>query len=294
LAASRIRAAIIIPEKFEERLLSGQPVGVQTLIDGTFPLRSDITKGYVIAINSAFSEELVTAYVARVKGLPLERARSLVQPVKLEVRYLYNQEVKSAWTVAPVLVMFVLTLGPPLLTALGIVREKERGSIYNIYSSTVSRLEFLIGKLAPYIGISAFNILILWVTVVYLFGAPFKGNGPLFYMTALLFVFITTGQGLIVSLLVNTQQAAAIITVVLSIVPTMLYGGLLVPVSALGPETQVVAHLFPAMYFTNIVQGTFLKGVGLEVLWQDLLILLLYAAALLSVGHWLFRKRPIA
>ncbi len=292
LAASRIRAAIIIPEKFQERLLAGQPVGVQTLVDGTFPLRSDITKGYVIAINTAFSTELVVAHVARIKGVTHDRARELVQPIKLEVRYLYNQEVKSAWTIAPALVMFVLALAPPLLTALGVVREKERGSIYNIYSSTVSRLEFLIGKLAPYVAISAFNIVILWLMAVYLFGAPFKGNGLFFYAAALLFVFITTGQGLIVSLLVATQQAAAIITVVLSIVPTILYGGLLVPVSALGPETKVIAHLFPAMYFTNIVHGTFLKGVGIEVLWPEVLVLLVYATALLSIGYWLFRKRP--
>lgn len=292
LAASRVRAVIIVPEKFQERLLAGQPVGVQTLVDGTFPLRSDITKGYVIAINTAFSEELVVAHVAHVKGVTIDRARLLVQPIKLEVRYLYNQEVKSAWTIAPALVMFVLTLAPPLLTALGVVREKERGSIYNIYSSTVSRVEFLIGKLAPYVAISAFNIVVLWIMAVHLFGAPFKGNGLFFYATALLFVFITTGQGLIVSLLVNTQQAAAIITVVLSIVPTILYGGLLVPVSALGPETKVVAHLFPAMYFTNIVHGTFLKGVGIEVLWQEVLVLTMYAIVLLSIGYWLFRKRP--
>ena len=90
---------------------------VQTLVDGTFPLRSDITKGYIIAINTAFSGELVEQYIARVKGLSQERAQALIQPVKLEVRYLYNQEVKSAWTIAPALVMFVLTLAPPLLTA---------------------------------------------------------------------------------------------------------------------------------------------------------------------------------
>ena len=293
LASSRIRAAIIIPEKFQERLNAGQAVHVQTLVDGTFPLRSDITKGYIIAINSAFSGELLAAYITKIKSLTPDRARQLLQPVKLEVRYLYNQEVKSAWTIAPALVMFVLTLAPPLLTALGVVREKERGSIYNIYSSTVSRLEFLIGKLAPYIGISAFNVVVLWAMAVFLFGAPFKGNGLFFYATALLFVFITTGQGLIVSLLVSTQQAAAIITVVLSIVPTILYGGLLIPVSALGPETKVIAHLFPAMYFTNIVHGTFLKGVGIEVLWQEVLILTTYAVGLLSIGYWLFRKRPV-
>jgi len=291
LASSRIRAAIIIPEKFQEQLDAGQTVHVQTLVDGTFPLQSDITKGYVIAINSTFSEELLAAYVARIKGLAPDQAKRLLQPVKLEVRYLYNQEVKGAWTIAPALVMFVLTLGPPLLTALGVVREKERGSIYNIYSSTVSRLEFLIGKLTPYIAISAFNVLVLWFVAVYLFGAPFKGNGLFFYATALLFVFVTTGQGLIVSLMVNTQQAAAIITVVLSIVPAFLYSGLLVPVSALEHQTNVVAHLFPAMYFTNIVHGTFLKGVGIEVLWQEVLVLTVYAAALLSIGFWLFRKR---
>ncbi len=293
LASSRIRAAIIVPEKFQERLNAGQAVNVQTLVDGTFPLRSDITKGYIIAINSAFSEELLAAYIARIKSLAPDRARQLLQPIKLEVRYLYNQEVKSAWTIAPALVMFVLTLAPPLLTALGVVREKERGSIYNIYSSTVSRLEFLVGKLAPYVAISAFNVVLLWLMAVYLFGAPFKGNGLFFYATALLFVFITTGQGLIVSLVVNTQQAAAIITVVLSIVPTILYGGLLIPVSALGPETKIIAHLFPAMYFTNIVHGTFLKGVGIEVLWQEVLVLTAYAVALLSIGYWLFRKRPV-
>ena len=292
LAAGKIRAAIVIPEKFQERLMAGQPVGVQTLVDGTFPLRSDITKGYIIAINTAFSGERIVDYVARVKGVSHERAQALIQPVKLEVRYLYNQEVKSAWTIAPALVMFVLTLAPPLLTALGVVREKERGSIYNIFSSTVTRLEFLVGKLAPYVAISAFNVVVLWAMAVFLFGAPFKGNGLFFYATALLFVFITTGQGLVVSLLVSTQQAAAVITVVLSIVPTILYGGLLVPVSALGPETKVIAHLFPAMYFTSIVHGTFLKGVGMEVLWPDVSILVLYATSLLSIGYWLFRKRP--
>jgi len=79
---------------------------------------------------------------------------------------------------------------------------------------------------------------------------------------------------------------------VLSIVPTILYGGLLVPVSALAPQTNVVAHLFPAMYFTNIVHGTFLKGVGIEVLWPEVLVLILYATVLLSIGYWLFHKRP--
>lgn len=294
LAAGTIRAAIIVPEAFQERLLAGEPVGVQTLMDGTFPLRSDITKGYVIAINSAFSQARLVDHLARTRRMPPERAQELVQPVRLEVRYLYNQEVKSAWSIAPSLVMLVLTLSPPLLTALGVVREKERGSIYNIYSSTVTRLEFLVGKLAPYVAISAVNVVVLWLMAVYLFGAPFKGSPVFFFAASLLFILCTTGIGLLISMLVNTQQAALIITILLSIVPTINYSGMLVPVSSLSHGTQLLAHLFPAMYYTEIVRGVFLKGVGLDVLWLDVLVLAVYAVALRVVGYQLFRKRPRA
>jgi ABC-2 type transport system permease protein/ribosome-dependent ATPase len=180
----------------------------------------------------------------------------------------------------------------PLLTALGIVREKETGSIYNIYSATVSRLEFLAGKLIPYVIISAINAVVLWLMAVSLFAVPFKGNLLLFFATSILFVLTSTGIGLIVSLLVNTQQAALIITVLVSTLPTLLFSGLIVPVSSLSQAAQFQAHLFPGMYYTNIVRGTFLKNVGLTVLWPDILALGTYAAVLGTIGYWLFTKRP--
>lgn len=294
LASNKIRAAIVIPDKFEERLLAGRSIEVQTLIDGTFPSRSQITRGYVIAINAAFSLERLTLYLSQKQGITQERARQLLQPIKLEVRYLYNQVVKSIWSVAPALLMFELMVAPPLLTALAVVREKESGSIYNIYSSTVSRAEFLIGKLLPYVGISAINTINLWLLATYLFGAPFKGNFAFFFLVSLVFVLCSTGIGLIVSLLVETQVAALIITIIVTIVPTVLYAGLLVPVSSLTHGTQFLAHLLPGMYYTDIVQGSFLKGVGIEVLWPQVVMLVLYATGLLSVGYVLFRKRPSA
>lgn len=294
LASNKIRAAIVIPDKFEERLLAGRSIEVQTLIDGTFPSRSQIARGYVIAINAAFSLERLTLYLSQKQGITQERARQLLQPIKLEVRYLYNQVVKSIWSVAPALLMFELMVAPPLLTALAVVREKESGSIYNIYSSTVSRAEFLIGKLLPYVGISAINTINLWLLATYLFGAPFKGNFAFFFLVSLVFVLCSTGIGLIVSLLVETQVAALIITIIVTIVPTVLYAGLLVPVSSLTHGTQFLAHLLPGMYYTDIVQGSFLKGVGIEVLWPQVVMLVLYATGLLSVGYVLFRKRPSA
>lgn len=292
LKDNRIRAAIIIPPHFQRNLLAGRAAHVQTLIDGTIPSRTQTTKGYVAAINSNFSMEMLAHHVSRLRGLPLDQARERVQPVRLEVRYLYNQSVKSIWSLAPKLIMLVMIFVPPLLTAVGIVREKETGSIYNIYASTVSRGEFLLGKLAPYVAISVVNVLVLWFLATQVFGAPFKGHPLFFFLASVLFVTCTTSIGLLVSLLVRTQLAATLITVILTMVPAMEYSGFLMPVESLSGEGGIEARLLPAMYYTNIVVGSFLKGVGLEVLWVDLLVLAGYTLALYVAGYLLFHKRP--
>lgn len=292
LTENKIRAAIVIPEKFQERLLGDRSVRVQTLIDGTFPSRTMITKGYVIAINSAASQELLAGYLARKGGLSLKEAQQALQPVSLDVRFLYNQSVKSIWSIAPKLIMVILMVSPPFLTALGVVREKESGSIYNIYASTVSRGEFLIGKLTPYIAISSLNSLVLWTLATQLFGAPFKGNFLFYLVATFLYLVCTTGIGLFVSVLVRTQIAAMMVTAIVTVVPAVLYSGVLVPISSLTKTAQMVAHCLPAMYYTNIVVGCFLKGVGLSVLWLDTMVLALYAIALFTLGYSLFHKRP--
>jgi drug efflux transport system permease protein len=292
LQRGKIRVVIIVPEKFEEQLVQGQAVGLQTLIDGTFPLRTDIVKGYLIAINSAFSGERLVDYLSRRNGISVEQAEMQTHPVKTEVRYLYNEEVRSTWSMVPALVMFTLMVSSPLLTALGIVREKETGSIYNIYSSTVTRFEYLAGKLLPYVMISSVNAVFLWIVATQWFEVPFKGNLPFFLAASLVFVLSSTGIGLVISLLVRTQIAALVITMVASMLPTILFSGLIVPVSSLSRGSQILAHLFPGMYYTNIVRGTFLKGIGAEVLWMDVLALAVYAFILRSVGYRLFTKRP--
>ena len=292
LTDNTLRAAIIIPEHFEQDLLAGRPALVQTLIDGTFPFRAQTTKGYVIAINSAVSAELLADYLTRLRGIPHAQALQIVQPVRLETRYLYNQGVKSIWSLAPKLIMVILMISPPFLTALGVVREKESGSIYNIYSSTLSRGEFLIGKLSPYVGISILNSLILWFLATWLYAVPFKGPPLFFFVATVMYVICTTGIGLVVSVLVRTQTAAMIVTAIFTIVPAVLYSGILVPISSLTQAAQVIAHALPAMYYTNIVLGSFLKGVGFQALWLEFLILAFYATVLFTIGYRMFSKRP--
>lgn len=294
LKDGRIRAAIIIPPNFQRNLRAGRAAHVQILIDGTIPSRTQTTKGYIGAINSDFSLQLLAEQLSQLRGVPLEEARQRVQPVRVEARYLYNQRLKSVWSLAPKLVMLTLLFVPPLLTAVGVVREKESGSIYNIYASTVSRGEFLIGKLTPYVAISAINVVVLSLLATQVFGAPFKGDPLFFFLASLLFVICTTGIGLLVSLMVRTQLAATVVTVILTMVPALEYSGFLIPVESLTREGQIEARLFPAIYFTNIVVGSFLKGVGVDALWPDLMVLAVYTAVLFSAGYLLFNKRPRA
>ncbi|WDQ18542.1 ABC transporter permease [Rhodopirellula sp. P2] len=292
LADNKIRAAIILPENFQKELLGGRPVVVQTLIDGTFPFRAQTTKGYVLAMNTSFSSEVLASYISKRRGIPLAQAATSIRPVTLEARYLYNQSMKSDWAITPRLIMVILMMTPPFYTALGIVREKERGSIYNIYSSTVTRLEFLIGKLIPYVGISSANAVILWLIATQLFGAPFKGSLLFFIPATLLYIICTTGLGLVVSVLVRTQVAAMVVTFIVTVIPSILYSGVIVPISSLSPTAQMTAHGLPAMYYTNIIVGTFMKGVGLRELWPDVLVLAFYATGLMTIGYRMFHKRP--
>ncbi len=294
LSTNELRAYIVIPEHFERNLLSGQPAAVQTMIDGTFPSRAETTKGYIIAINSAYSMERLAGFLGAVKGISTEVAAAALSPIKLGVRYLYNQSLVSTWSIAPKLIMMILMVSPPFLTALGVVREKERGSIYNIYASTVSRGEFLLGKIIPYVAISLVNAVILWLMATMLFGAPFKGDFLFYLLATTIYIICTTGIGLVISVLVETQVAAMVVTAIVTVVPAALYSGVLVPIASLSDQAQVIAHLLPAMYYTNIVTDTFLKGAGFETLWQEMTVLLAYAVMLFLIGYAMFRKRPSA
>jgi ABC-2 type transport system permease protein/ribosome-dependent ATPase len=172
--------------------------------------------------------------------------------------------------------------------ALKTALEQEAGQVLDLAAEPVlSALEAL-----EQAGISILNILILWLMVIWLFGAPFKGDPLFFFLASTIYVTCTTGIGLLVSLLVRTQVAAMMMTVVVTVVPSVLYSGLLVPIASMDPAGQFEAHLFPAMYYTDIILGSFLKGVGMEQLWGKVLALLIYAIVLWTASFLMFHKRP--
>jgi ABC-2 type transport system permease protein/ribosome-dependent ATPase len=291
LADGEVRAVIVIPEDFEERITEGRTAHVQALFDGTFTKTVRTAQSYIEAINAAASGELQAMRIARELGVTLDRATVLLQPVKVEVRYLFNQELRSIWAIAPGLIMFVITVSAPLLAALGVVREKETGAIYNIYSSTVTRFEFLAGKLLPYVAISFMNGIILWLLAVFYFDAPFRGSLPAFTLALFLYVLCMSSLGLVLSLLVNTQQAAMVLAVILSFIIAVQFSGIFTPITSLPPANALVSHFLPAMHFNTVIEGSFLKGMGVESLWRELTVFVLFTGVMLGAAWTLFRKR---
>jgi ABC-2 type transport system permease protein/ribosome-dependent ATPase len=290
LTDGRARAVLWIGPGFERQLVAGGTVDVQVLIDGAFTAPARTIGGHLEGINAQINAEMRAAARAR-QGLYGSGSAAMTQPVRLQPRFLYNPELRSIVVIAPSLIMLVLMLVPPLLIAVSIVREKETGAIYNIASSTVTRLEFLLGKLLPVVFISMINAVVLWLTVTYYFGVTFRGSLLQLAFATLLYVLATSGIGLVVSAAVRTQQAAIIITTMTAVIVATQFAGLFVPLDSAEVSNQVIAKLFPAGYFLTVVRGMYLKGAGVAVYWPELLALALYAGAVLWISHALFRKR---
>lgn len=291
LMDGKLRAVIVIPEKFERDLLAGRPVSVQVLLDGAFPDRTRVIKGYISAINGAATRDLIAEHLSRRDGIPVRQAAELLQPFSLELRYLYNQGVRSDWSIPPKLIMFILFFVPAFMTSLRVVREKEIGTIFNIYSSPLTRVEFLFAKLAPYVTIALINLVVLWLLAVLVFQAPFKGSFLLFFGAGALFVIATTCIGMLVSVFVRTQIAAMLISLIIAFVPALQYSELEIPVASMGPDAQAIAHALPGMHYVRVITGTFLKNVGLDVLWPEVLVLAAQAGGLFFACYLLFHKR---
>lgn len=174
-----------------------------------------------------------------------------------------------------------------MMTAAGVVREKEMGSITNLYATPVSGLEFLLGKQAPYVLIALINFACLVLLAVLLFQVPIKGSALALFAGGLLYVIATTGLGLLMSSFMKTQIAAIFGTAIITTMPAVNFSGFFAPVASLTPGAQVFSQMFPSGYFQQISLGTFTKGLGFEALmfnfWMLALLILVYLLLALSL-----------
>lgn len=281
-ATGELRFAIEIPPLFGRDLASDRAPQVAYWIDGTMPFRAETIRGYVQAMNV----EQGRRYARETYG-----ADAMTTSVDVRTRFWFNQDLRSKFAFVPGILAMVLALSPAMLTAMAVVREKELGSITNLHATPIGRVEFLLGKQLPYVAISMVNFGILTAMTIYGFGVPLKGDPFTLTLGAILYVFVTTGIGLLVSSFTRTQLAALLISLIVTVVPSFLYSGLLTPVSGLVGGAAWIARGFPATYFLNIAVGSFTKDLPLRELWPNYAALSGMAAALLCASVALLRKQ---
>ena len=281
MKSGEVSLAIDIPEGFGRDLRRGRKPEVGVWVDGAMPYRGETIRGYMEGMHRDYVRQMLREATGNYPA----------QALSIEARYRYNQDFKSVYAMVPAVIPLLLLLIPAILMALGVVREKELGSITNLYVTPVTRLEFLIGKQLPYIAICLASYLLMMGEAVFVFGVPIKGSFAAMTLGAFLYVTATTGLGLLMSTFTKTQIAALFGTAIVTMLPTIQFSGLTTPVEALEGAGYWIGQGYPATYFILICRGAFTKGLGFVDLWQSLLALAAFIPLLTVASVVLLKKQ---
>lgn len=273
--------AIEIPPGFSRDVLRGQNVQIGAWLDGAMPQRAETVQGYVQGMHQHWL--LVQAS---------ERSgASAAGNASVETRFRYNPDVKSLPAMVPGVIPLLLLMLPAMLTALAVVREKETGSITNLYVTPVTRIEFLLGKQLPYVGLAMVNFLLMSLLAVTVFGVPVTGSFFTLSLAALIFSFAATGMGLLASAVTRSQIAAMFFAMIGTIIPATQFAGLIDPVSSLEGSSKFIGEIYPATHMISISRGVFNKSLGLANLTGPLWSMLISVPVILGVAVLLLKKQ---
>ena len=281
MRSGELALAIDIPSGFARALKHGRTAQIGAWVDGAMPMRAETVSAYAQAIHLTWLADMAEHRLG--VALPMTS--------QLETRFRYNPDVRSLPAMVPAVIPLLLMLIPAMLTALSVVREKELGSIINLYVTPVTRAEFLIGKQLPYMALAMINFFLLTGLAVTVFGVPVKGSFFALSLSALVFVACSTGFGLLASTFTRSQIAAMFVTIIGTLIPSVQYAGLLNPVSSLEGTGAVIGRIFPVTYFLTISRGVFNKALDLSSVWPSLWPLLVMAPVILGLATVLLRKQ---
>ena len=281
LESSSAKMVIDIPPAFGRDLLRGARPEIGFYLDGAESFNASNLTGYIASILGDYARDQAHAHGIR---LPSDAAQ-------LVPRFRYNPDFKSILAIAPGVLMLALSLFPAMMAAVGVVREREIGSIANFYASPASRLQFLLGKQLPYLAAAMLSFLILYLMMRYWFGVPLNGSAAALLTGTLLMCATTTATGLLVSCFTRSQVAAIFITAVGTVMPAMSFSGFLVPVSSLQGGAYIMGKILPSAWYANLTTGTFVKGLGYPDLVREHLILGSYYLLLLALATANLKKQ---
>ncbi|SHF44249.1 ribosome-dependent ATPase [Litoreibacter ascidiaceicola] len=282
LRAGEIAIAIEIPPDFGRMLLRNESPEVRIAIDAAMPFRAETARGYLQGLALTYMED----QIERTYGEAIDTSGA-----EIETRFRYNQAFKSVFAIVPSVIMLMLVLIPAMMAAMGVVREKETGSIANFRSTPVTRTEFVLGKQLPYVVIAMLSFLTLLVVAYAVFHVPVRGSGFALLVGTFLYVLATTGFGVLISTFTRTQVAATFAAAIIAIIPAVNFSGLLVPVSSLSGGGRMIGLGFPSAWYQQISVGTFTKELGFAELWQNHVVLVGFAFLFIAVSIQMLGKQ---
>lgn len=277
---NQLKVGIEIPDGFERSLKRGEAAEVQVLLDGADGTTTSVALGHIVGVTQSETTQLLAD-----SGM----ASSL--PMDARVSMLFNPGMRSVLFVVPGLIALILAIMAVLLTALTVAREWERGSMEQLFSTPVRRVEVVLGKLLPYLGVGMIQVLIVMTLGTWLFDVPVRGSLLLLFASAALFLAGMLGQGLFISVVTRNQQVATQIGIISSMLPTILLSGFLFPVENMPLALRLIAHVLPSTHFIVVLRGILLKGNGAGVLWPHMLAMLAFAGVMIGLSTIKFRRR---
>jgi len=277
---NRVQVALLLPAGLEEGLKRGETVPVEIVVDGVDSKTASVASGYASQVFADFNQKRLEA-----TGLVPDAAG-----IDARVRVLFNPTLRSVNAMIPGLVATILLLSMGAIMSQAIVRERERGTLEQMFVTPITRSEYLIGKITPYALLAIVQVSIVMIVGIYWFNVPFYGSLLVIGPGLLLFMFTVIGQSMFISMVSRTRQQAQQATMFI-LIPTMVLSGFIFPIESMPPQIVPITYLIPLRYALVILRTNFMKGAGYAALWPQFVAMAVFSVVILGLALARFQKR---
>ena len=278
--------ALVIPKDFSEKIHRRETSPVQAIFNGSNGNTASIAAGYVAKVVQGYAQNILLTYMDKSgrKMLPVGR----IEP---EIRVWYNPQLLTRYFMIPGIVGLLLSIITLILTSLGIVKEKEIGTLEQLIVTPIKSWQLIVGKLIPFVILGFIAVMVVLTAMTVIFDIPVRGSVPFLFLCSLFYILSTLGLGLFVSTISKTQQQAMMIAIFGIMMPMVYLSGFAFPIENMPKIIQYISYLIPLRYFIAIIRGVILKGIGFNELWQEASVLLLMGISILFLSSLRFRKK---
>jgi ABC-2 type transport system permease protein len=283
--AGEALVALVIPVDFAMDVESGRVARAQGIVDGSDSNTATIVLGYLETVARTYNQDLAIEQAARTSG------RTVTVPLDLRPRVWFNADMESKNYIIPGLIAVIMMVIAAMLTSLTMAREWETGTMEQVISTPLKGSELILGKLLPYFGIGMLDVLIAVLMGEFLFEVPLRGNVALLFSMAAVFLAGALSLGMLISIVTKAQLLASQLAMVVTFLPAFLLSGFMYDISNMPTVIQAITHVVPARYFVSLLKGIYLKGIGLELLMMEAVLLTVFGLLVFLAANLVFKKK---